>query len=386
MKILHCCLAAFYIDNYGYQENILPRMHKLQGHEVMILASTETYVDNLNLGYVEPKEYRNEDDIEVHRIPYVNWLPHKVATKLRYYIGVYGELCKFKPDCIFLHDIQFMGVSDIVKYLKKNSNVKVYVDGHADFGNSAKNFISKYILHKIFYKYCVQLIEPYVIKFYGTLPARVKFFTDFYGTPQSKTELLVMGADDNCVQLAKKTNQRELLRRKFKVADDEILLVTGGKFDIKKREVLNVMRAVTYLKEETKIKMIIFGSVTEENGFKKEFNSLCDGDIIQYVGWIKSSESYNYFEAADIVIFPTAHSVLWEQAVGQGKPCIFRYIEGMTHVDVGGNCVFLKERTEIAIKKAIKETIDNYDSMCKVAEERGMNVFSFDKIAKRAIE
>ena len=23
MKILHCCLANFYIDNYGYQENIL---------------------------------------------------------------------------------------------------------------------------------------------------------------------------------------------------------------------------------------------------------------------------------------------------------------------------------------------------------------------------
>ena len=50
MRILHMCLAAFYIDKYSYQENILPRMHKKQGHEVQIIASVETFVDDVNLG------------------------------------------------------------------------------------------------------------------------------------------------------------------------------------------------------------------------------------------------------------------------------------------------------------------------------------------------
>ena len=49
MKVLHCCLAAFYIDDYGYQENILPKMHKIQGHQVKIVSSTETYIDNQTL-------------------------------------------------------------------------------------------------------------------------------------------------------------------------------------------------------------------------------------------------------------------------------------------------------------------------------------------------
>ena len=49
MKILHCCLAAFYIDNYGYQENILPKIHQIHGHEVKIVASTETFIDDKNL-------------------------------------------------------------------------------------------------------------------------------------------------------------------------------------------------------------------------------------------------------------------------------------------------------------------------------------------------
>ena len=101
MRVLHCCLAAFYIDNYGYQENILPRMHKLQGHDVMIIASTETYVDKVHLGYTVPGNYINENGIPVHRIPNNRFVPHKFAVKLRYYTGLYEELRLFKPDFIF---------------------------------------------------------------------------------------------------------------------------------------------------------------------------------------------------------------------------------------------------------------------------------------------
>ena len=36
MKILHLMLACFYIDNYSYQENYLPKYHKKQGNDVEI--------------------------------------------------------------------------------------------------------------------------------------------------------------------------------------------------------------------------------------------------------------------------------------------------------------------------------------------------------------
>ena len=69
MKILHLCLACFYIDNYTYQENILPRINHEDGHDVRILASTETYVDNAHLGYVEPAEYVTEYGVPIKRLP-----------------------------------------------------------------------------------------------------------------------------------------------------------------------------------------------------------------------------------------------------------------------------------------------------------------------------
>ena len=81
MKVLHLCLSAFYIDGYGYQENILPRMHKKLGHDVLIVASTETYIDNMNLGYIESRNYVNEDGIPVHRIPYSKYIPARIVHK-----------------------------------------------------------------------------------------------------------------------------------------------------------------------------------------------------------------------------------------------------------------------------------------------------------------
>ena len=385
MRVLHCCLAAFYIDNYGYQENILPRMHKLQGHDVLIIASTETYVDKVHLGYTTPGNYINEDGIPVHRIPYNSFLPHKIAIKFRFYKGLYEELNQFNPDFIFLHDLQFLSIKDIVKYIKEHPEVKVNADCHSDFRNSARGFISKNVLHGILYKHCVDQIMPFIGHFYGTLPARVDFLKKMYGTPGDRTELLVMGADDQYVQLAKESNQREIIRRHYNIEDDSFLIVAGGKFDSWKRWILDVIDAIELVSQEHKVKLLVFGSVMENDGFKDEFDKRCDGKIVQYVGWIKGNESYNYFEASDLVIFAGLHSVLWEQAVGQGKPCIFKHLEGFTHIDLGGNCMFINTSDKDDIALAIRECIDNYPEMLKNAQEKGLKAFSYYEIARQAL-
>lgn len=386
MKIIHCCLAAFYNDNYSYQENILPRMHKLQGHSVKIIASTEVFCNNIALGYTSPSKYLNEDGIEVHRIPYKKWLPSKLVHKLRLYKGLYQELCDYHPDFIFLHDAQFLSIADVVKYLKENPNVKINVDGHSDYVNSARGFISKNILHKIIYKYCLKSIEPYVGSFWGTLPNRVIFFREMYDLPDSKLKLLVMGADDMLVKEAKATDQRNRIRERFDIPKKSFLIVSGGKFTKDKHDILNIIDVIIELSADIDIRMLIFGSVSDENGFKDKFEERCDGEIIQYVGWLKGKETYNFFEAADLIIFSGLHSVLWEQAAGQGKPCIFRYIKGQNHIDLGGNCLFLHNFSTKEIRSTILNAINNYEYMKKVAEEVGIKHFSYFEIANQALK
>ena len=385
MRVLHCCLANFYIDNYEYQENVLPRMHKMQGHEVMILASTETFVDNVHMGYIEPSEYINEDGIPVHRIPYVSWLPHRIAIKLRYYKGVYEELERFQPDFIFIHELQFMSIKEVAQYIKKHPAVKLNIDSHADSGNTARTIVSRYFLHGIFYKWCAKTIEPFVGHFYGTLPARVDYLIDLYNIPRDKVSVLVMGADDRFVKKAKDLNQREIIRKRFSIGEEDYLIVAGGKFDSLKRWILNVMDAVVEISKEKRVRLLVFGSVMKDNGFNEEFERRCDGITVQYAGWINGTESYNYFEASDLVVFAGLHSVLWEQAVGQGKPCIFKYIPGRTHIDLGGNCKFLYDCSTEEIRQRIEECYEDKDQMLSVAEEQGMAYCSYYKIAERAL-
>ena len=58
---------------------------------------------------------------------------------------------------------------------------------------------------------------------------------------------------------------------------------------------------------------------------------------------IDDFQSYNLFSAADLVVFPGRHSVYWEQVVAIGTPMVVKYWDGTTHIDIGGNCMYLYE-------------------------------------------
>lgn len=384
MKIMHCCLANFYIDNYGYQENILPKMHKMQGHDVTILASTETYVDNQKLGYVKPSSYHTESGIPIARIPYRKFLPHSVMKKLRIYSGVEDSLYSFKPDIIFIHGCQFISIVEIVEYVKKNPKTIIYVDGHTDFINSARNWVSRNILHGLIYKWCAKKIEPYTEKFYGVLPARVEFFKSVYGISEDKLELLVMGLDDSVVDFNKKERIRSTIRKKLNINKEDFVIITGGKID-KRKNIHVLMQAVNELKLSN-VKLIIFGAPNDD--IKSEFEKQLNDKYIKYVGWIKAEKTNDYIMASDLGMFPGTHSVLWEQSIGLGLPCVFRKWEGIQHVDLGGNCIFIKNGNVEEIKEVIMSIYSDselYSEMLRVSTEMGIPKFSYHQIAKKAI-
>jgi len=74
MKILHCCLSNFYIDNYNYQENMLVREHVKLGHDVRVLASTETYNSDGLFTYTDAGSYMGSDGALVTRVPYKKYI------------------------------------------------------------------------------------------------------------------------------------------------------------------------------------------------------------------------------------------------------------------------------------------------------------------------
>ncbi len=385
MKILHVCLGCFYIDNYSYQENMLPKFHKNMGYDVEVIASTLSFDEHGNGCNIASRIYDNEYGIKVTRLPYRKSMPNKVGKFLRLYEGFEEALVKAEPNIIFVHGCQFCDIGKIVKYAKVHK-VVIYVDNHADFSNSATNWLSKHVLHKGLWRKCAQSIEPYTKKFYGVLPVRVDFLKNIYKLPPDKCELLVMGADDELVQKAKSSDARKRIREQYGISEDNFLILTGGKIDQWKTQTLLLMQAVQNIQNE-RLRLIVFGSVTQE--LTDQIKALADGIKTQYIGWIQSKCSYEFFEAADLVVFPGRHSVMWEQVVGQGKPMIVKDWPGTHHVDLGGNVRFLTKDSIEEIQAEIEFMLHNpkeYRVMREVAEEKGAKEFSYEDISRRAIE
>ncbi len=384
MKIVHLCLGCFFPDNYSYQENMLPKFHKEYGHDVEVIASLMTFdKDGKSIFLKEGSVYQNEYDIKVTRLNYKK--PVKIYQKLKRYIGTYNALKAARPEILFIHGCQFMDIDIVLKYVKTNPQIIVYVDNHADFSNSGTNWFSKNILHKMLWRYMAHIIEPYTKKFYGVLPARVSWLINIYKLPKEKCELLVMGADDDKVIEAKTPFISKMIRQKYGIDENDFLVMTGGKIDCWKTQTLMLMDAVAQI-QNPKVKLIVFGSVTPD--LKEAVNKMCIDNKIFYIGWIKAEESYNYFAASNLVVFPGRHSVFWEQVAGLGIPMICKFWPGTTHVDLGGNVVFLKQDSTEEIKNVIMNILtcpDKYREMQKIAEAKGMKVFSYRKISQRAI-
>ena len=380
MKIVNICLAGSYNIGWGYHDNMISKYQKDNGNDVTLVTS-RFINDKKSEGYLEtdPGVYC---DGKVKVIRLEHGLGKNMTKIFRHYKNLYEVLESESPEFIFIHGCQFIDIIVVCRYLNSHENVRVCVDNHADYTNSAVGLPGK-LIHKTLWKYCANKIDKYADTFYGVLPIRCRFLHEMYGIDEKKIKLLVMGADDEYV--TEGIGARKKTRESLGILDDDFVVITGGKIDLHKKETLELMKAINVISNDN-IKLVVFGSVGEE--LREEFNSLLTDKII-YKGWVDLEEQYNLICAADLAIYPGRHSVIWEQTVGCGVPAVFRDLEDSHHVDVGGNCIFIRNTSSGHLKQIILDLyIDKqqYNNMKKAATTVGIKEFSYKEIAKKSIE
>jgi len=339
MKILHMMLSCFYIDNYNYQENLLPRMNKIDGNDVLIVASTETFVENMRLGYLNPGEYYNNDGIRVVRVPY-NWFPlNPIKHKIRSYKNIDKILEEFKPDIILFHGACAWELINVSRYKSKNSNVKLYIDSHEDFNNSANNILSKYILHKIFYKKIIQRTLPYIDKIFCVGYECFAFLKEMYDVPDNMMEFYPLGGiilDENIRNL-----KRQKIRASLNMTDSDLLLVHSGKMD-KNKKTADIVDAFIGTKAKNLV-LVIIGSMTEDVEHKL-IPLIEKNPNLHYLGWKKSEELIDYLCASDLYVQPGGQSATMQNALCCGSAAALYPHE--SHKYLLGDSVFYIESIE----------------------------------------
>lgn len=381
MKIVHCCLSNFYIDNYNYQENALPRQNKLDGHDVSIIASTETFINNTHIGYVEPRTYINEDGIPVKRIPYRKIPIHFTRKKIRSYPGVYELLEKENPDVILFHGVPAWELKNVVKYKVAHPQIKLYVDSHGDLNNSARNFLSKNILHKLFYKSIVRSAYPYIDKIFYLSYETKYFLTTIYNIPENKLEFYPLGG--TIMEDKEYQAKRDRIRRELNLSNDGILLVHSGKLDKLKRTE-DILRALIKVPSE-RLRLVIVGSIPED--MKPVLEPLIEADKrVNYVGWKTADELMEYLCAADVYVQPGGQSATMQNAICCGCAMVL-YPHKSHEPYLQGNGYYVKNIEDI---KRVFQEIDDNPSVLKKMSENSMKIarelLDYRKLAARLYE
>ncbi|MGD6730442.1 MAG: glycosyltransferase family 4 protein [Pleomorphochaeta sp.] len=382
MRIVHISACSPYNNYWGYQENLLPKYQKKLGHEVFVIVSNKKH-QNGEIIEVKESRYYLDDGVLIIRRRNNLYFPRYLSKRI-IYMKSFDLLCEFNPDLIFIHGLGHISSIDAIKYKKKrNANCIIVADNHGDYLiNKASNKF-KYISLNLFYKGYNQYAQKYYDKVFGVTPLRKKYAEEIYGIKSVKTDLLLMGADVDKINFDKKDEISKFIRNQYNLGTNDFVVITGGKFDTHK----NIGFLLETIQKIPQIKLLVFGSfTTETESIKNEYKNSVN---INFVGWLNSSEIYNYFLASNLAVFPGRHSVLWEQAVACGIPCVFQDFVGMHHVDVGGNCIFLNGSDENELYNILfelKEKNNRFNELKSIAEKRGTKEFSYLTIANNLFE
>lgn len=142
--------------------------------------------------------------------------------------------------------------------------------------------------------------------------------------------LTIPGSDENKILLNKNCtdtdifdkrlyiNQKEDIRRKYKIQNDDIVIMYSGRI-VEQKGIKELILACKEIKDDKKYKLLIVGSSwfgkTSDNKYLKELKELSEAikDKIIFTGYIEYNELPKIHSIVDIAVVPS----IWEEPAGR---------------------------------------------------------------------
>jgi len=318
MKIVMLC--DLYDVRVQYQENLLARYYVKNGHEVVVIAGP--YDDAFDFVAERPaKDVSRRETwdgpVRVIKLPYhVN-----VLNRLRRFAGVMEILERERPELIFVHDIH-LNLREAALFKRRHPATRVVMDYHADFSNSAKNWLSLHVLHRgirrpFFYRYrwAIDRIFPVV-------PQSAEFLQAVYGVPSAEMELLPLGSDVDLIAEVASRGARTDVRASLGIAPAARVIVSGGRLaPLKETHVL--LEAFLALNAPDTHLIIVGEGGREHADYMAALRDAAAGrPQVHFPGWLEGAELFAMLLSADLAVFPASQSVMWQHALACGVPLV----------------------------------------------------------------
>ncbi len=256
IKIIH--LTMNYMQGFNYQDNLLPCAMAEDGHEVIVIAPNilhriykEVKMDN---NIIEAPESM-DGLVRIFRLPI-----HLLGSHVYIMPGLTRLLRQLEPDILFVHCPQQLQLMSAAKYARKRPEIKFVVDNHADLNNTATRWISKNVLHKIFWRLILKRAYPRIDRIFYVSEESKLFLKTLYGIPDEKMEFFPLGGTIPAPE--ERASARKRKRLELGLSEDDILVCHSGKLDCLKKteELLRAFSSVSC----GLLRLVIIGSIPDD--------------------------------------------------------------------------------------------------------------------------
>lgn len=339
MKIAHIQFAGPYSEGYNYQENLLPRYQVTLGREVAVFTNCYTWDHSRLVTTLSGRKYL-PDGVILERLPFQSFGTEFFTRKMRWAPKLYDRLCEFQPDFIMMHDYQSLSTYSVCRYIDTHPGARLVIDCHTDVHNSATNWLSREVLHKIIYKRIARAAAKRAkVLYYLSLETK-EFMRSVYDLPEEKMEYLPLGGiiPDKTDYQAKRNSRRKELG----LTPEDVLIVHSGKLAAGKKTVdlLTAMRRIV----AQNVFLAVIGSADDPKT-KEALDIATEEDSrIRYLGWKSGDDLLEYLCAADIYAQPGTQSATMQNAACCG--CAEVLYPYSSHKVLLGDAVLYAENVE----------------------------------------
>lgn len=316
MRILYVCLGNPYTESMLYKENYFIKESVNRGYEVLVIASMVKYIDGkyaiVEAGEEQIYGYR------LIRLPYKRIINGFITNKIRMVQDSDRIIVDFAPDLIFYTCAQIYNIQDVKRIKEQLPDVKIVLDFSTKYLNSAQNWLSLNILHKIIYKSWLKKALPYINRVFYISAESKDFVKEVYNLPDEILEYNNLPGE--LISAAQRIEFKKNFIQKHNLSEDNIIFVHSGKMGKLKRtiELLKSFKKVS----NSQFRLFIAGSFESE--IEQEARQLIEDDgRIVYLGFVDGDELTRILCAADLYLQPGTISQTSQTAICCGCPIMF---------------------------------------------------------------
>ena len=389
MRIVH--VIGYFMPELGYQEYYLARKHVEQGHDTYVICSDLVWpfpnaAEIMRQAGAKPTRkyepgFYNIDGIKVYRLKHFFEYNDFVLVR-----GVGKLLQKIKPEVVFSHESR-QGMTVIPALCKKKLKYRYIVDQH-DFCHNIPNYptykrILRWADYNLFRKHVVNLNLKKADKLIAVTEETKNFLIEKHRIRGDKINLIPLGVDTDLWKFNLKKGRE--LRKKYKIRNNEILLIFSG--TIFKRKRLELLIEALKETHNKNLRLVVVGDGDKayikdlkNNAYRAGLNNK-----IVFVGFIPRKELLDYFSAADIGIWPGNNSVAIVEAMACGLPIIM--VDLQLGYLVKNNGFKFKENDKKGLINILNK-IEKYSlkELGTNSYKQAMENYSYDAIARKFLD